>query len=118
MATIFEDFINKIDSLKNGEVLETSFGALNKFEAGKVTKTEIELCGTDKKFYIKKVKSNFFTFRTKSTDIVTFDNAMGLDFLTKCERFQWWYAKNEFTGKLQFFDNYRAFLNAFKIKTV
>jgi hypothetical protein len=118
MATVFEDFINKLESLKDGEVLTTSFGAMNKFEAGKVTNVEVELCDTDKKFYIKKVKSSFFTFITKRSDIVTFNNAMGLDFLTSCERFQFWYAKNEFTGKLQFFDNYKAFLNAFKLKTV
>lgn len=95
-----EEFYSKIMALNDGEFLEASFGQA-------VYKAFKE----DGKCVIAQVKWRMY----KSTERMTASSADGFEYqLTECEKCQKWYAVNQFTGKIQFLDNWTTFLKSFK----
>lgn len=112
--SIFDEFIDKLKNLEDGKTLCAGFG-YGQFEAGRFTKDmPKEYYDIDKppyEFYIRETKYLMY----KSNVILPFTTSKALESqLLHVEKFQAWYAKNEYTLQMQFLNNYINFLKAFR----
>lgn len=110
----FDEFIEKLKTLKDNQVLKTTFGPLSHFEAGRFTddmpKVYYDFDKPPYEYYIRETSCGMY----KSNTILPFTTSETLEYqLLHSEKFQRWYAENVFSGKLQHFDNYKGFLRAF-----
>ena len=113
-GSIFNEFIEKLKNLQDNEVLKAGFG-LAYFEAGRFTKDMpkkyYDINKPPYEFYIKETKYLMY----KSKTMLSFTTSKSLESqLLGVEMFQAWYAKNVYTGHIQFLDNYINFLKSFK----
>lgn len=112
--SIFDEFIEKLKNLEDGKTLCTGFG-YGQFKAGRFTKdmpkVYYDINKPPYEFYIKETKYLMY----KSKTMLSFTTSKSLESqLLGVEMFQAWYAKNVYTGHIQFLNNYINFLKSFK----
>lgn len=113
-GSIFVEFIEKLKNLEDGKTLCAGFG-YGQFEAGRFTKdmpkVYYDINKPPYEFYIKETKYLMY----KSKTMLSFTTSKSLESqLLGVEMFQAWYAKNVYTGHIQFLNNYINFLKSFK----